>query len=157
MQTLQVQFGVVLHHRLQRDQLAIVHVGGRARHLAQTGHLELAEVAVRGLHMAGFHGLVFPCCVCRVSPAGQQVEGAGLQRFDAAEPPGIHHARTHEEVQADVGELPMREARAAVAELAVAAADEQLQAALGRRRVTRRGGTVTPGEGVAELVEGRAP
>ena len=70
--------------------------------------------------------------------------------------PGVHHPRPHEEAQADVGKLPVGEPGSAMAELAVAAPDEQLQAPLRGQRVAGCGGTVAPGQGVAKLVEGRA-
>ena len=60
--------------------------------VAQAGDLELAEVAVVQVDMAGLER-------CRVQPVAlrrQQVVRAGLQRTDAAMPAGIHHARPHE-------------------------------------------------------------
>jgi hypothetical protein len=142
----------VLHHGGQRGQRTVVHVGRGLRHIAQAGHFEFAEVVRLGLHVARLqHGLA-----CRVvAEAGQQVVSTGAQCSDAAVATRVDHARSHKKRHADVAEFAMAETRADVAGAALAGADEQAQATLGRQGRARSCGGVTTGQCIAELIERR--
>jgi hypothetical protein len=84
MQAVQAQRRMVPQHVAQRGQLTVVHAGRRLCHVAKAGYLELAEVAVLQVDMAGLER-------CRVRPVAQrrqQVVGAGLQRATRSASPG---------------------------------------------------------------------
>ena len=106
------------------------------RHVAQARHLELAEVAVLRLHVAGLdRGRRI---AARRSNATTGCSALALQRRDAAMAPRIDDAGPHEEGQSGVAELAVAEQRSHVAQVAAPAADEQARAALRRQRVVRR-------------------
>src|SRR5262249_48078980 len=87
----------------------------------------------------------------------QKVERARTNIADAFIPPRIDDSRADEKRHAAVVEFPVGEVGPAVANRAVAAPDEQAQAALCSLRIARLRGPITARERVAEFVERRAP
>ena len=127
-------------------------MNGPEPELAQAGHAELAEIAVQALHVPGAQGAGAGGVV--VVPA-QKVEGAVGELGEPVQAAGIDLARPREERDPDIAELAVGEARPEMAGRTVRL-DEDFQAALGRRRIARRGLAVARQQRVAESVERRA-
>src|SRR3990170_443316 len=153
MQALLVQLGVMLHHVAQRAEAAVVHVRRGLRHVAQTWHAPLAEIAVLRLDVARPGGRAPGRIV--VEPA-EQVVGVALQSLDSLMPTRIHLSTADEKTDAGVGELAVGEMRPEVAGGAIALADEDAQSFLRRLRVFAERSTVPRCQPIPEFVERRA-
>src|SRR5260221_9796759 len=138
MQPVRVYLRVVPYHVGKRGQAAVVHIRRGLRDVPERGHLELAEIAMLERHLPRFHRARARLVVV---VAAEQVERIRRQLTDAAMAARIH-AIAREEGDAGVMELAVREGRPEMAGAAVAAANEDPQAALGRDRVARRRGGV---------------
>src|SRR5882762_5474327 len=115
-------------HIAQRGKTSIVHVGRGDRHIAQAGRAELTPIAVLELHMArGLRGNARSVIVVST----QKIERARADVADAVITAGIDHAGPDEKWHAVVVELAVAEVGSAVTDEAIAAADEQSQAAFG--------------------------
>src|SRR5918993_2652072 len=127
-----------------------MHVWSGLRHVAQSRHAPLAEIAVLQFYVLRSRGRTFRRIVVE---AAHEAERIVLELLDSGMPARVHTSRCDEERDAGIGELAVGEMRPEVAGAAVALADEDLQPALGGFRIA---GRLSAREGVPKFVERRA-